>query len=142
MSEISQPPKKNKKQRQNEKHEATWQWMKSNWPAVFGKDKALPLDIGVHQTIHQRLIKDQPDLVTHTAIRNVLRGFTRRIKYLKAMKAEGAYRHNLTGQPTIPVSEQHQQEALHKLEKQEARRKAVKKTEIEQQKAISGEPDE
>ena len=100
------PPTPSKTQRRN----AAARWMRDAFPAVFGEDRhddPLPLMLGVHKP----LAAARPPEHSVSAVKEALHAWLRRKRYRAALVAEGAMRHDLTGEPVEPVSPEHQAHA-------------------------------
>lgn len=84
-------------------------------PALFAGERPLPLMVGIHQAIIDRLGLDS--VQDRIALRVVLHNHTQWRAYQLALAAEGAMRHGLDGNPVEPVSDEHRAQAQDTLEK-------------------------
>jgi sRNA-binding protein len=93
------------------------------WPAVLGGEP-LPLAIGTRQLLIERM-----GAAATTSRRNkvsrLLRAYCRSARYLRAMAAPGAMRHDLDGNPVEPVSDEHRANALEMLDANKGERPRV-----------------
>jgi sRNA-binding protein len=77
----------------------------------------VPLAIGTAKHLEELGVPSE-------AVAHVIRGYTRHPAYLRALARPGAMRHDLTGQPVEPVSEEHARYAALSLEAIKRRRRA------------------
>jgi ProP effector len=72
--------------------------------------RAVPMAIGIAKTV-----LDNIDTLRRPAVKRSIRSLTNSYQYLDALKAEGAKRHDLAGNPVGPVSSDHQTAARERL---------------------------
>jgi sRNA-binding protein len=77
---------------------------------MYAEKRPLPMALGIAKTV-----LNQSDALRHRAIKNSIKSLTNSPQYLDALKAEGAKRYDLAGNPVGPVSSDHQTAARERL---------------------------
>ena len=89
--------------------------------------QALPMQVGIWRKL-RKFCKEQRAAGNPTIhgvpAGHALRKLSRSRRYLRALAAEGAMRHDLEGNPRVPVAEEHRQYAAAKLEEARLRAEA------------------
>ena len=87
--------------------------IKARWPVLFDDRRPMPLAIGISTGIRSEL-----GLPT-SRISFALNRLTRRKAYLIALSKKGAMRHDLSGTPVEPVSDEHRAVAKASLKRRQ-----------------------
>jgi ProP effector len=94
-------------------------WLEATFPAAFGP-QVKPLAIGAHREVMAKAFEaGRPLRWTRSALRRHTGSYT----YLRALAAEGAWRHDLHGNTTETVAPEHREHAKEQLAEARVRRK-------------------
>ena len=108
------PAGKARRRTRRERSNALYLTMRQTWPALFGTGAAVPLAVGVHDVLVERL---GLDVEGGRDLRSILCLHVGRYAYHKALIAEGAVRRDLEGNPVGELTAEQRAFAEKKIER-------------------------
>ncbi|EKB1992593.1 hypothetical protein ONF92_004601 [Vibrio parahaemolyticus] len=127
---LAENNRKQEQERQRNYH-ACKAWIFSTWPEIFNREDVKPLELGIGKKIIAEYDRaggaEALGFGRTLQIGRVLKGWTQRKAYLRALSQEGAFRYDLNSQVVEEVSPEHCEKAKRQLEEKKRMAKVSKK---------------